>query len=119
MNSAHGRHPLSPDTSSPNTSPADPRRSLEHSDAGQWPRQSPRDSSAILLSQSIARISDDELKRMNRDDLIDVARCASFSLPRPESLGRLPYMTRDQLQQVAFLARRSCRLQTQPGVPLR
>lgn len=103
----------------PDTTPADRRGPAGHRDDGHWPRQSPRDSAAILLSQSVARISDDELQQMDRNDLIDVARCARAVLPRQECLEHLPYMTRDQLHQLACLARRSCRLQMQPGVPLR
>lgn len=112
--SAQGSHQFAP-----NTTPAERRQPAGPSDDDHWPRQSPRDSSTILLSQSIARISDDELQRMDRNDLIEVARCASSTLPQQECLRRLPYMTRDQLQQMACLARRSCRLQMQPGVPLR
>lgn len=114
MSFSHGRnYPFHPETT-----PADRRRPAGPRDDGHWPRQSPRDSGAILLSQAVARISDAELQRMDRSDLIQVARCASSALPRQEYLRHLPYMTCEQLQQLACLARRSCRLQMEPGVPL-
>jgi hypothetical protein len=103
----------------PDTTPANRRRLTGHPDNGHWPAQTPRDSAAILLSQSVARISDAELERMDRSDLIEMARCARSALPREGYLRHLPYMSREQLQQLACLARRSCRLQMQPGLPPR
>jgi hypothetical protein len=113
MSFSPGRnHPFAPETT-----PAD-RRVAGHAAEGHWPLHSPHDSAGILLSQSVARISDAELQRMDRNDLIDLARCASSVLPQEGYLRHLPYMTRDQLQRLACLARRSCRLQQRSGVPL-
>lgn len=100
------------------TGPRDEDRPRDEDHWGHGSGPSPRDSAAFLLSQSVARISDSELQRMDRSDLIQVARCASSVLPQHGFLRHLPYMTREQLQQLACLARRSCRLQQRPGVPL-
>jgi hypothetical protein len=107
-----------PDCSHAGQSPVDHPQAEHCSHADHWPRRSPRDSAAILLSQAVARISDAELQRMDRSDLIQVAHFASCVLPQQRYLRHLPYMSREQLQQLACLARRSCRLQQRAGVSL-
>jgi hypothetical protein len=79
-----------------------------------WIHRSPKDSSVLLLSESVARMSDDELQQMDRRDLIDLAQCSIRALPRHDYAHHLAYMTRDQLLQLACLARRSCRLPLLP-----
>jgi hypothetical protein len=129
MSFSPGRsHPSAPDTPPIDrhrqTAYPDPHRSdaghphVDHPHADHWPRRSPHDSAAILLSQAVARISDAELQRMDRSDLIQVAHFASCVLPQQRYLRHLPYMSREQLQQLACLARRSCRLQQRAGVSL-
>lgn len=87
-----------------------PRRPL--SDESDTRSRAPDDSSASLLSTAVARISDDELQKMSRDDLIDVIRIATASLPQQEFSSHLRHMGRDQLHQLVCLARHSCQLRS-------
>lgn len=61
-----------------------------------------------VLKIAIARLTDDEIRRMKDLDLFELARLSGFFSTR-ELMSYLRFMEHDKLEQTAFLTRRLCR----------
>lgn len=62
-----------------------------------------------LAQRTIADLSAADIRGMTDGELAETIRAADVPLLRETTIGRLQFFDRDTLEQLAFLARRSCR----------
>lgn len=67
----------------------------------------------------IAQLTDAELCQMSREDLMGIVRATASALPQQDYFSHMPYMEREQLEQLAHLARHSCQLMQPEPLPSR
>lgn len=90
--------------------PLEPRRPVPQKPTSQqsdnpWGRPP----SPVMLS--VARQPDTKIVRMDRSDLIDLIRGADLPPVNEETMERLDWLDRADLERLAFLTRRCCRNQ--------